>query len=447
MSTWATDEFAMADLGDGRLNKRLIKLADRFADKPTASIPGACPDWSETQAVYRFFDQANNPKRPLGWQDILQPHIDRTEARMRQHPVVLCLQDTTELDFNGQSIDGLGPLSYEAQRGMYLHPTYAVTPQREPLGVTDAWIWARQPKGADGKRPGTRESLRWTEGYERVAETAQAMPHTRLVYVADREADIVELMRRARDLGHPADWLIRSQHNRCLPDGAKLWADVLSGKVLGEIEFTLPARHGQTTRTVTQQLWMRAVNLPDGEGGHVSVTCAIAREVGAPAGVKPVEWRLLTNRAATGFEAVVELIDWYRCRWEIETFFHVLKNGCRVEALQLGHIGQLELALAVYMVVSWRLARLVRLGRTHPDLDASALFTDEEWQGAYILAKKPIPLTIPTIREVIRQIAMLGGFLGRKGDGEPGVKTLWLGLQRVRDFVVGVEYMRGIHAE
>lgn len=447
MSTWEMDEFAMADLGDGRLNKRLIKLADRFADKPTASIPGACPDWSETQAVYRFFDQANNPNRPLGWQDILQPHIDCTEARMRQHPVVLCLQDTTELDFNGQSIDGLGPLSYEAQRGMYLHPTYAVTPQREPLGVTNAWIWARQPKGADRKRPGTRESLRWTEGYERVAETALTMPHTRLVYVADREADIVELMRRARDLGHPADWLIRSQHNRCLSDGAKLWAAVLSGEVLGEIEFTLPARHGQTTRTITQQVWVRTVSLPDGEGGHVSVTCAIAREVGAPAGVKPVEWRLLTNRAVAGFEAVVELIDWYRCRWEIETFFHVLKNGCRVEALQLGHVGQLELALAVYMVVSWRLARLVRLGRTHPDLDASALFTDEEWQGAYILAKKPIPRTAPTIREVIRQIAMLGGFLGRKGDGEPGVKTLWLGLQRVRDFVVGVEYMRGIHAK
>ena len=86
-------------------------------------------------------------------------------------------------------------------------------------------------------------------------------------------------------------------------------------------------------------------------------------------------------------------------------------------------------------------------GRTHPDLAASALFTDEEWQGAYILAKKPIPLTVPTIREVIRQIAMLGGFLGRKGDGEPGVKTLWIGLQRVRDFVVGVEYMRALHDE
>ena len=142
MTTWAMDEFSGAKLGDGRLNLRLIKLATRFADKPTASIPGACPDWAETQAAYRFFDQAKEDKRSLGWQDILDPHIAQTEARMRQHPVVLCLQDCTELDFNGQGIHGLGPLSYEAQRGMYLHPTYVVTPEREPLGITDAWMWA-----------------------------------------------------------------------------------------------------------------------------------------------------------------------------------------------------------------------------------------------------------------------------------------------------------------
>ena len=160
MTTWAMEEFAGAKLGDGRLNDRLIKLAARFADKPTASIPGACPDWAETQAVYRFFDQASDDKRSLGWQDILDPHIAQTEARMRQHRIVLCLQDSTELDFNGQGIDGLGPLSYEAQRGMYLHPTYVVTLEREPLGITDAWMWAREPKGADGTRPGIRESRR-----------------------------------------------------------------------------------------------------------------------------------------------------------------------------------------------------------------------------------------------------------------------------------------------
>ena len=400
MTTWAMEEFAGAKLGDRRLNARLIKLATRFADKPTASIPGACPDWAETQAAYRFFDQASDGKRSLGWQDILEPHIAQTEARMRQHPVVLCLQDSTELDFNGQGIDGLGPLSYEARRGMYLHPTYVVTPEREPLGVTDAWMWAREKKASDGTRPGIRESLRWTEGHERIAETVLTMPGTRLVYVADREADIAELMQRAHALGSPADWLIRSNHNRCLPDG----------------------------------------------GGRRLVTCLIAKETAAPDGVKPVERRLLTHRAAQTLDDLVELIEWYRCRWEIEIFFNVLKNGCRVEALQLGSVGKIELALAVYMVVSWRLARLVRLGRTHPDLAATALFTDEEWKGAYILAKKPIPKTAPTLREVIRRIAMLGGFLARKSDGEPGVKTLWLGFQRIRDFVEGVEHMRSIHA-
>jgi len=446
MTTWAMEEFCGAKLGDGRLNLRLIKLATRFADKPTASIPGACPDWAETQGAYRFFDQANDDKRSLGWQDILDPHIAQTEARMRQHPVVLCLQDTTELDFNGQGINGLGPLSYEAQRGMYLHPTYAVTPEREPLGVTDAWMWAREPKAADGTRPGIRESLRWTEGYERIAEMAAMMPTTRLIYIADREAEIVGLMQRAHALGTPADWLIRSQHNRCLPDGGKLWAAVLAGSPLGEVEFMMPSRHGQAARQVRQQLFARQVSLADGQGGRLSVTCLIAREIAAPDGVKSVEWRLLTNRQAQTLDDLVELIEWYRCRWEIETFFHVLKNGCRVEALQLGSAGKLELALAVYMVVSWRLARLVRLGRTHPDLAATRLFTADEWKGAYILAKKPVPKTPPTIREVIRRIAMLGGFLGRKGDGEPGVKTLWLGFQRIRDFVEGVEHIRSINA-
>ncbi len=446
MTTWAAEEFAGAVLGDARLNQRLIRLAARFADKPTASIPGACPDWAETQAAYRFFEQARNEKRPMGWQDILDPHISRTEARMRQHPVVLCLQDTTGLDFNGQSIDGLGPLSYEGQRGMHLHPTYVVTPAREPLGVTDAWMWAREAKGADGKRPGLRESLRWMEGYARIAETALTMPETRLVYVGDREADILELMQRAHAMGNPADWLIRAQHNRSLPEGSKLWAKVLSGEPVGEIEFMLPSRHGQAAREVRQQVWAQRVALSDGQGGRLWITCLIAREMEPPVGVKPVVWRLLTNRGAPCFEAVAELIDWYRARWEIEIFFHVLKNGCRVEALQLASIGKLELALAIYMVVAWRLARLMRIGRTHPDLDASLLLTQAEWEGAYVLAKKPAPKKPPTIREVIRQIAMLGGFLGRKHDGEPGVKTLWQGLARVRDFVQGIEFMKTDHA-
>ena len=438
METWAAEEFAAAELGDNRLNKRLIKLAERFADKPTSSIPGACDGWAETQAAYRFL---SHPR--LDWEAVLSGHVQQAEARMRQHPVVLCVQDTTELDFNGQQMTGLGPLSYEAQRGMYLHPTLVVTPQREPLGVTDAWMWAREHKAPDGHRPGMKESLRWTEGYERVAEMAARMPQTRLVYVADRESDIMALMRRADALGCPADWLIRSKHNRTLPEGGKLWNTVLASAVLGEIQFTLPARRGQPAREVCQQLRAERVTFANGRNRSFAVTCIVARETAASAGsAKPVEWRLLTNRTLDSFETVVSMIDWYRARWEIETFFDVLKNVCKVEALQLSAVDRTELALAVFMVVSWRLMRLKQFGRIHPDLEVSLLFEPEEWQAAFILAKKPLPPHPPTAREMIRQIAMLGGFLGRKCDGEPGVRTLWQGMQRVRDFVRGLEYAK-----
>ncbi len=431
-------EFAGADVGDARLTKRLVKLADRLGDAPSASIPGACNGRAETQAAYRLFDQAREEKRGLGWEEVLAPHMARTETRMAEHPVVLCLQDTTELDFNGQDMDGLGRLSYEAQRGMYLHPTYVVTPQRLPLGIVDAWMWARPLE--------VSESQRWIEGYARLAERAGHLPATRLVYVADREADILELMQRAHTLGHPADYLLRAQHNRCLPQGGKLWPAVLAATPLGDIEFTLPERLNRPARAVRQTLHVRPVDLPDGQGGMMPVTCLIARETGVPEGQKAVEWRLLTNRVVATLEEAAQLIDWYRCRWEIETLFHVLKNGCRVESLQLGHVRKLELALAIYLVVAWRLAHLTRLGRILPDLPASAVFEQTEWQAAWLLAEKPPPRKMPTLREVIRRIAMLGGFLARKGDGEPGVKTLWQGYTRLSSFVRGVEQMRSIHA-
>lgn len=439
--SWAEQEFTNLDLGDKRLNKRAVLLAEQLAANPEASIPGACGGWAETAAAYRFFAQDE-----MSWDAIMAPHWQRSVDRMRPHPVVLCIQDTTELDFNGQAINGLGPLSYEAQRGMYLHPTYAVTPVREPLGVLDAHMWARESKDASGKRAGIKESVRWIEGYQRVAEQANALPDTRLVYVADRESDILALMVAARDLGHPADWLVRSQHNRSLPDGGKLWDAVTNSEPLGGIRFTMGARPGQPAREIRQQLWTQRVELPDGDGGTVAVTCIVAREVDAPAGVKAVEWRLLSNRPAADLEAVTELIDWYRARWEIELFFHVLKNGCRVEALQLATMERLERALALYMVVAWRIARLMRLGRTCPDLSAALLFEHDEWQAAFILNKKKPPVTAPGLNEAIRLVAQLGGFLGRKSDGEPGVKTIWQGLQRVMDFAAGLRFARGLDA-
>lgn len=433
--SWCAEEFADLDLRDKRLNERAIKMMEDFARQPMASIPAACGGWAETQAAYRLL---GNEK--VHWQEILAPHWQRSEERIATHPVVLCLQDTTELDFHGQGIAGLGRLSYEAQRGMYLHPTYVVTPDREPLGVVDAWMWARADKDSP---EAVAEGVRWREGYERVAELAARVPQTRLVYVADREGDILDLMQRAQTLGHPADWLIRSQHNRVLSDtGGKLWDQTVQGKPLGTIQFTLGARPGQPARQVQQEVWARRLTLAHG----VTATCLIAREIAPPEGIKALEWRLLTNREEIDFPSIATYIDWYRARWEIELLFHIVKNACRVEALQLSTIERLERTIAMYLVVAWRIARLMRLGRTCPELPAELFFTPEEWKGAYLLSKKPVPKQPPRLNEVIRMIAKLGGFLGRKGDGEPGVKTLWLGLQRITDFAAGLDYARA-HGE
>ncbi|WP_338844729.1 IS4 family transposase [Massilia sp. W12] len=427
--SWTDDEFGGLDLGDARLNNRARKLMETFATKPKASIPEACDNWTETQAAYRFMA---NPE--VTWDGILAPHWARTMERMATQKVILCIQDTTELDFSGQNIDGLGPLNYEARRGMYVHPTYAVSPEREPLGLLDGWMWAREERGADGKRPASvKESERWIEGYERVAEQATQLPNTRLVYVADREADMMGMLRRAAELGTPADWLVRAKHDRCLADGEskRLWPETTAGMPLGEISFIMAGRGKQRARQVRQQVWAKRVLLRDGKRGKIEATCIVASEVQPPTGIKPVEWRLLTNRRAETLADASELIDWYRARWEIEIFFNVLKNGCEVEELQLSTMARLERALALFMVVAWRIAYLMRKGRTCPDLDATLFFDPDEIRAAYLLNKKKAP-AMPGLNEVLRMVARVGGFLARKHDGEPGVKTIWRGLQDVQ---------------
>lgn len=227
-----------------------------------------------------------------------------------------------------------------------------------------------------------------------------------------------------------------------MPEGGKLWSRLGQAPVLGQLSFELPAGRGRQARRVTQRIRVQRIELSDGDKGRVPVTCILAEEVDAPSGAKPVLWRLLSNREVATLEQAVQLIDWYRARWEIELFFLILKEGCRIEALQLGDIERIETALALYLVVAWRLNRLMRLGRGLPDLPAQLLFDKDEWQAAYVLNKKKPPKQEPPLNTVVRLIAQLGGFLGRKGDGEPGAKTLWLGMRDVAVFVQGLRFAR-----
>ena len=441
---WASDELDTIDLGDARLNKRAASLAEALAQSPTASIPGACHDWAEVRAAYRFFDHED-----VDFWGVLDPHIRSTERRMSEHPVVLCLQDTTSLDFNGQDIAGLGPLNYEAQRGLNVHPTYAVTPGREPLGVLDCWNWARKFKDDGGKRPADIvESQRWVDGYERIAEVAATMPGTRLVHVGDRESDMSALMKRAAALDHPADWLVRAKTDRVLggeqTDGAKLFATVLGTAPVGEVRFVHRPGRGKKTRDVVQQVHLKRVRL--GKRDKLGATCVIAREVHPPEGEEPIEWRLLTNREITTVEEAAELIDWYRARWEVEMFFDILKNGCQVESLQLRTVERLEVALALFMIVAWRINRLMRLGRQCPEMDAAVVFETEEIIAAYAINKRSVPEGPASLGEVMRLVAMAGGFLGRKSDGDPGSRTIWRGIEKVMSFADGVRWSRAQEA-
>ena len=446
MTKWAKEELRTLSLGDARLDRRAVVLAEQLAQSPGASIPKACGDWGQTQAAYRFLAHEDT-----SGEAVLQAHAQASIARMAGQSVVLCLQDTTELEFDGQSAQGLGRLNYERRRGLYVHPTYAVRPDREPLGLVNAWNWARVAKGQDGQ---IDEGVRWVESYAHLVGLAEGLPETRLVCVGDRESDTMALFERGQGSGWAVDVLVRAQHDRALPDkqAGKLWAKVMAGEALGTVVFEMPSGRGRKARTVKQELRAQRVVLRAARPGKadepgepaLEMTCLIASEVDVPVGARPVIWRLLTNRGAQTLEQAAELIEWYRARWEIELLFLVLKEGCQVERLQLGHVDRLETALAMYLIIAWRINRLMRLGRQLPELPAELFFEAIEWKAAFVLNRKKPPKEPPKLNTVVRLIAQLGGFLGRKHDGEPGAKTLWLGMHEVNTFVRGVRFAQAM---
>jgi len=451
MSALAT-ELTAIKLGDQRLNRRARRLLEKLGDKPTVSIPAACGGWGETRAAYRLFDHPE-----VTAEAVLAPHIACTEERLREHPRVLCIQDTTELDYSTKKgIAELGPLNYESRWGMYLHPTLAITPERVPLGLLDLYSWAREPgslgQEKDSNRPlEDKESVRWVDGFARVNELAEQLTETRLTYIADREGDIYDLFVEAPCPEHGADWLVRVQHQeRLLTDGRKLRAVIDAAPVLTVITFDRPASKGRPARSVHQQIkvvrvTLKAPSRPDRTLAEVTVTALIATEAQPPAGEQPLDWLLLTNLPLETPAQAIEKLTWYLCRWQIEVYFKVLKSGCRIEELQLEKRERLEPALAFYMIIAWRVLFLTMLGRECPEMPCDTVFDDEEWQAVYLVTqRKPPPDQPPSLDTMVRMVASLGGFLNRKSDGFPGPKTLWIGLQRVPDFVLALEAQRTI---
>jgi hypothetical protein len=261
-----------------------------------------------------------------------------------------------------------------------------------------------------------------------------------VVSVGDREADVYELFQLAlRRADHP-HLLIRAGQNRLVADGhQRLWETVGAQPVAGYQAVQASRRRGCAARVAHLAVRFAEVEIhpPKRHLGHptVRVWAILAREEDPPSGAQPLEWLLLTTLPVSTAEQAAEKLLWYTRRWSIEVYHRTLKSGCRIEERQLATASRLQNCLAIDMVVAWRILHLTRLGRETPDLPCTVYFDDIQWQALHgFIHRNPIPPPQPpTLRQALRMVASLGGFLGRKGDGEPGTKSIWLGLQRLDD--------------
>jgi len=443
---WAEEEFGGCALPDARLQTRLLSLARDFYARPTANVAQACASRAKTKAAYRFLDHDQTTMDAL-----LSPHYRATEARVRAESIVLAVQDTTSLNYTAHAAtEGMGPIgsTVHGPQGLHLHSTLAFSPQGTPLGFLDVQCWARAP-AAFGKKAQRhrapieeKESFKWLKSLRAVAAVQARCLGTTLVSVGDREADLYELFEEARAHPEGPKLLVRAEHNRHLQDEQhRLWETMQSRPADGNQVLQVPRQGSRAARTAHMSVRYAAVSLAAParhKGPALPVWAVLVQERDAPASVQPLEWMLLTTVPVTCFEQATEKLLWYARRWGIEVLHRTLKSGCRIEQRQLGQADRLEACLAIDLVVAWRIYYLNKLGREVPQAPCTVYFEEAEWKALMVFTtNNPVaPAQPPTLREAIHRVASLGGFLGRKSDGEPGTQTLWTGLQRLDDIVV-----------
>jgi hypothetical protein len=212
--------------------------------------------------------------------------------------------------------------------------------------------------------------------------------------------------------------------------------------IIGSLQFTLPIRTGKKSRTVNQTIRAKQVIfLPSNHKNDlpkVSVNAVLLQEENPPEGEEPIVWMFLTSLSIDTFEDIQLIIDLYLSRWGIELFFKVLKSGCKIEELRFQEASRLLACIAVYMVVAWRILYSTFIGRTSPQLSCALLFDIDEWQAVYATIKKAKPpKEPPNLDEFMKMVATLGGYRGRKGDGPPGMKVVWIGMQAMHRLAEG----------
>lgn len=454
VNEWAQVNFGACDLGDKRRTNRLMKVAEQFANNPSASLPNQLDRWADLKAAYRLFDCEQ-----VTFEAIARPHWLQTRKQAQQAgDRILVIGDTTELDFGKyRELQGVGPTGNGSGQGFLLHNAMMIdADSHEIFGIAGQTIHYRKKKQRSTKplstarrrRQKDRESLVWGKVIDDIGTPAD---NTQYVHVFDRGADNFEVY--CHLLKQRSDWVIRaSQMARYVLAGEegnlermRLKTFIGQLKPFGRYTLSLRTRGKQAARDAELEVRVGKVQIP--RPLHVSpwvrelaqppipMWVVEVVEVNAPKGVTPIRWVLFTSLPTKTFKDAWQVIGYYELRWLIEEYHKALKTGCRAESHQLKTGDRLEALVGLASVVAVRLLKLKSIARTSPDVPAQRV-VPAVWLRMLKLASKGLNRVHDlTTGQFYRAVAKLGGFLARTGDGEPGWITIWRGWENLNMYV------------
>ncbi len=401
---WAENEFGGAPLGDIRLSRRLIEIAEGKAEKPGRNYSEAAGGQrSKIKAYYRLIDKADDSAVTMD--NILLPHRQRTVQRMKGQKTVLCIQDGSDLNYNNlDKCEGLGVIGTnqtKAQsRGLHLHSMIAVTTEGLPLGVLRAQCSAPEGKDKEDTRKTwaipieEKETFYWIEGVRDSGNLQKLMPETSIINVMDREADFFEMFDDHRRNSKNVELIVRAKHDRSTTGEQKLFETARQSQVESKINIAVPrqsarakkskqkAKAKRPARTAEASLRFKQVELkaPSYYKDKAPIKAWVVHvwEENPPLDTEGLQWFLLTTIEVKSVEDALEIVKDYRLRWRIEDWHRVLKSGCGVEKAAHETAQRIRRAIAINLVIAWRIMLMTLMGREVPDLPAEVLFSDME---------------------------------------------------------------------
>lgn len=449
INNWTDEEFSKIEFKDKRLKARFLKIAKELSKKSEAPINQSCGGWAETKAAYRFF--ANNR---VSSNNIIFEHCKKTALRVKNLNIVLIIQDTCYLSYSHHpKTKGLCQIRHNI-KGLVMHTSLAISAQGLPVGILYQKIWSRKPRLKKIRNYRfvpikDKEPFKWIEALRasvRMLNTIKTRP--KVISIADREADVFEFMLEHKALNVP--FIIRAKSNRPVNKRKKrsksndyLWGYMKKINPCCTIDVEVSENNRQPRRMAKVNISFSNVKLQpptnktnnkDGDLNSFKVNVVFATEVNASSEKQKVEWMLLTDLPVNRKKDALQIINFYKMRWSIENYHKVLKSDCTIEKCRLNTADRLIRYISLMSVIAWRLYYITHIARSSkPYAYCTKILADYEWKALYLKMNpgKHIACKPPTISQVIKWIAKLGGFLGRKNDHQPGIIVMCRGWTRL----------------